>query len=561
MRPWTRRPTTEVEALRRAAESTAATNLIGRVSAAHAWTEAAVSTGLAREAAAAFRHQAAVLAEEPLSRVDGRMALMAAAQGAAAEAGYWTLRSRRQADTAAHVLEQSRAILLSSMVSGTDLGRLNDLEQLGERGRQAVHDLLAAQRNVAEQVRLHLTRTGTANPGSPRAPSADEFPALLRARGDLWQAEQAAGRLLRPDHGNRPRAPSAIREAAAHGAVVYLASAARTGYAVVVPTRGRTRAVFLPELRAEGMAHASDVGEPGSSTEIVLQELRQALRPLVEEFRRGPLAADLAACPLVTLVAVGTLSFLPLHAALLLELPALRGVRYAPNARLLRHAASSGTEDLAALPVSFAVVRTARGLPVLVRGRTLAGDVGAARGFAGESASGHQLAATLRRSGIVHLHCHGRADRRDALDSALVGGDRVVTVREVLSHGGVRARLVVLMACEGHIVDRRLPDEALGLPGTLVQSGAAAVVAAQWTVQEDAAALVLRMFYDNIRAGHCGPSALAAAQRSLRTATARELNARYGKAYYRWGPTIGGPPDRAPFASPRHWAAFAYTGL
>ncbi|MCX4529924.1 CHAT domain-containing protein [Streptomyces sp. NBC_01551] len=551
-----------MEALKHAAESIAATNQIGRVSAASAWVEAAVSTGRARDAAAALRHQAAVLAEEPLTRVDGRMALLAAAQTAAAEAGYWTLRSRRRApDTAVCVLEHSRAILLSSMVSGTDTGRLNELVRLGERGRQAVHDLLAAQRNVAEQVRLHLTRTGTGNHGAGESTAAHEFPQLLRARGGLWRAEQSAVRLLRTDPDNHSSTLGTIRDAASHGAMVYLASAAHTGYAVVVPVSGRTRTVLLPDLQAERMTQTPDTGEPNSNAESELHELRQALQPLVEEFRRGPLAAGLAACPLLTLVAVGTLSFLPLHAALLLELPALQGVRYAPNARLLRHAASRRPGDLAVLPMSFALVRTAPGFPDLVRGRTLAATYGAGPSPDDESASGDQLAATLHQSGIVHLHCHGRADCLDALDSALFGRDRAVSVREVLAHGGVRARLVVLMACEGHTVDRRLPDEVLGLPGTLVQSGAAAVVAAQWRVREQAAALVLRMFYDNIRAGHCGPTALAGAQRSLRNATARELNTRYGNAYYRCAPAIGGPPDQKPFASPEHWAAFAYTGL
>ncbi|MFC8834834.1 CHAT domain-containing protein [Streptomyces griseoincarnatus] len=551
-----------MEALKHAAESIAATNKIGRVSAASAWVEAAVNTGRARDAAAAFRHQAAVLADEPLTRVDGRMPLLAAAQTAAAEAGYWTLRSRRRAaDTAVCVLEHSRAILLSSMVSGTDTGRLNDLVRLGEQGRQAVHDLLAAQRNVAEQIRLHLTATGTGSHNAGGTTAAHEFPQLLRARGGLWRAEQRAVRLLRTDPDDHSSTLGIIRDAASHGAMVYLASAAHTGYAVVVPAGGPIRAVLLPDLQAERMTQTPDFGEPNSNAASELRELRRALQPLVEEFRRGPLAAGLAACPLMTLVAVGTLSFLPLHAALLLELPALQGVRYAPNARLLRHAASCRPGDLAALPMSFALVRTAPGFPDLVRGRTLAATYGAGPSPDYESASGDQLAATLHQSGIVHLHCHGRADCLDALDSALFGRDRAVSVREVLAHGGARARLVVLMACEGHTVDRRLPDEVLGLPGTLVQSGAAAVVAAHWRVREQAAALVLRMFYDNIRAGYCGPSALAGAQRSLRNATARELNTRYGNAYYRCGPAIGGPPDHKPFASPEHWAAFAYTGL
>jgi CHAT domain-containing protein len=64
------------------------------------------------------------------------------------------------------------------------------------------------------------------------------------------------------------------------------------------------------------------------------------------------------------------------------------------------------------------------------------------------------------------------------------------------------SRLVVLSACQTAITDyQRLPDEAIGLPGGLLQAGVPGVVGTLWAVNDLSMTLVMAKFYELQRRG------------------------------------------------------------
>ena len=158
---------------------------------------------------------------------------------------------------------------------------------------------------------------------------------------------------------------------------------------------------------------------------------------------------------------------------------------------------------------------------------------------------------------VWHFACHGAADPYAIMQTKLYFADRAVSLEELrgtLEPG--RRRLVVLSACDTNLSNAAVPNEVAGLPSALIQVGFAGVVAASWKVDDLATAFLMSEFYRLWR--HEGlepPVALNQAQRWLRTAACSELNARIPGA-----DLPHGTEGEYPYAEPRYWAAFAYTG-
>ncbi len=104
-------------------------------------------------------------------------------------------------------------------------------------------------------------------------------------------------------------------------------------------------------------------------------------------------------------------------------------------------------------------------------------------------------------SWIVHMACHGYndADRFEAMRLFLADGD--LTLQHVRSAPPLRARLVVLSACQsGHSDLIRLSDDMIGLPVAFLAGGAAAVVGSLWPVSDRVTALLMERFYTELAA-------------------------------------------------------------
>jgi CHAT domain-containing protein len=173
--------------------------------------------------------------------------------------------------------------------------------------------------------------------------------------------------------------------------------------------------------------------------------------------------------------------------------------------------------------------------------------------------------AALPRYTVWHFACHCQAIPDRILDSALLLEDDRLALDVLLRLPSAPRRLAVLSACQSHRSGKELPDEAMGLPGGLLQVGHAGVVASHWNVDDRSAVFLMTRFYQLWRGRGLPPSAaLAEAQRWVRRATHADLHAylphvlvppadRSLRAWARWA-------DVRPFDHPRHWAPFALTG-
>jgi tetratricopeptide (TPR) repeat protein len=141
------------------------------------------------------------------------------------------------------------------------------------------------------------------------------------------------------------------------------------------------------------------------------------------------------------------------------------------------------------------------------------------------------LRATAARADVLHLACHADFRADSPMFSALHLADGALTVDQVQALA-LRARLVVLSACETALGDPGVADEGVGLVRAFLMAGARSVLGSRWAVDDAATAEFMALFYGHWRAGDGLAAALALAQRDLRS--------------------------RRPH--PAHWAAFALHG-
>jgi CHAT domain-containing protein len=122
------------------------------------------------------------------------------------------------------------------------------------------------------------------------------------------------------------------------------------------------------------------------------------------------------------------------------------------------------------------------------------------------------------QAGLIHFAVHGELNETDPMASALLldpgnGEDGRFEVREIFSTE-LSARLVVLSACETGLGKLSRGDELVGLQRAFLYAGTPAVVTTLWKVDDRASFLLMRRFYEELKAK--GPAqALRAAQRSL----------------------------------------------
>lgn len=137
----------------------------------------------------------------------------------------------------------------------------------------------------------------------------------------------------------------------------------------------------------------------------------------------------------------------------------------------------------------------------------------------------------------VHFATHGLLDEQAPLFSALLtagvkGQPSRLSLYEVMDLN-LRARLVILSACEtdrGHMTGG---DEISGLTRTFLQAGAEDVVSSLWKVSDESTALLMEALHRHLRSGESTPIALRHAELAV----------------------------RRKFPQPFFWAAFVNTGV
>jgi CHAT domain-containing protein len=121
------------------------------------------------------------------------------------------------------------------------------------------------------------------------------------------------------------------------------------------------------------------------------------------------------------------------------------------------------------------------------------------------------LAAEAPSADLLHLACHGRFRADNPAFSCLQLGDGPLTMQDVRALR-LRARLVVLSACETGLSRVAPGDELLGLVRAFTLAGAGAVMASLWPVDDGATAWLLADMHQALREGLSPAQALQQAQ-------------------------------------------------
>jgi CHAT domain-containing protein len=527
------------------------------------WVEWAEGTDEARWCAEAYQQLMALVPRAVAARylATERDRLLADLQHRAEEAGYW-LASLGRLHDAAVALELGRAVSISEVV---DRERLDIPQALLQAGH---HDLL---HRYQQATAFYGGRPGLGGPG-------DLSSSAQRAWAEYDSVLREVAAVQGPDHIVTPTSYTDLVPAAGHGPLVYLAAAERLGYAVVVTAAGPPSWLPLPSLTRQRVRQQVEQLLGRSDRQSVAAGLRWLWENGIAD-----LAGRLPRGALVTLVPVGLVSLLPVHGAGGPPGPGVAPagwhyladrvtVRYALNARTLvrahARAAAYESQPLTLLAVDAPGGDPRRplahtGLEIEEVHRCWKATGGTGRTMPGATRA--EVLPILPRYTVWHFACHCQATPDRILDSALLLEDDRLALDVLLRLPSAPRRLAVLSACQSHRSGTELPDEAMGLPGGLLQVGHAGVVASHWNVDDKSTVFVMTRFYELWR-GHGVPPfrALAEAQQWVRRATHADLHAhlphllqppadRSPGAWERWAGV-------RPFDHPRHWAPFALTG-
>lgn len=134
----------------------------------------------------------------------------------------------------------------------------------------------------------------------------------------------------------------------------------------------------------------------------------------------------------------------------------------------------------------------------------------------GREASESFLVREAEQFDVIHLACHGEFDTKNPLRSGLLlapgeGNDGRLTAEEIYRLQ-LKARLVVLSACETGLGELTQGDDVVGLTRGLLYAGTPAVVDSLWKVEDQATCFTMGRFYSNL---HTLPKAEALRQAQL----------------------------------------------
>lgn len=349
---------------------------------------------------------------------------------------------------------------------------------------------------------------------------------------------------------------------------------------------------------------------PGQLSDLLwLEDSLQEMLPVIGAKFMGRVAHHLSLLKntRLTLIPCGLLGLLPLHASRYLSDEQERilveefDITYVPAARVLKAAQTALTANEGRNPVLVGIGNPQphpQPLPfahIELDEITTLFPASASNVFYEDTATEESLRNALSRATYVHLACHGLFDPLEPLDSQLeLGQNSQLQLREILAENLFQqVRLVVLSACQTAISDfRRLPDEAIGLPGGILQAGAAGVIGTLWSVNDLSTTFFMHKLYEyhlhgDVTAGK-GPMppgpALCNAQRWMRQlsrdkilAWLKIIRSRIKSQRDSSGDDISqlmikldawqealledyGPTD-CPFADPYYWAAFTFSGV
>ncbi len=427
-------------------------------------------------------------------------------------------------------LERGKARSFVEMMQGRRSGKAT---ALSPELQEAEGRLIALRVSMAPEIQQVLRGSGKdyATLQAEVQTWQDRF-SLLRHQGNLERSSGSEALSLRPvdwasvQHALPPR--TALVEYGILNDTLAAFVATSAGQRALV-WKADTKQLRRDILRLRGL-----LGDPNSGAE---------LEPLLEAVANAVLTPVLREMPAsikgLIVVPAAYLNYLPFQV-----LPAGQDQRlidrftvsYLPSASTLRYLdmRSKRSGDLFAGALGNVAVDGWAPLPGTLE--ELAGirrAIPLARTIAGRDFTHDALLTALQRHEQVHIATHGLVDDQSPLFSALLtspaaGQPARVSLYE-LTNLRLRARLVVLSACETGLGKLLAGDEVAGLTRTLLQAGAETVVASLWKVSDESTALLMTGFHRRRQAG-AGPA------QALRE-SALAVRSKYSHPFY-WAPFV-----------------------
>lgn len=542
---------------------------------AEAWSQWAVDSGRAGDAAEADWCRLRALANESRRRL------------LRAEPGFERAELQLLAvKTAARLVATGRA---REAALALDLGRTVQLSEAMHRQTAGIEERLAA------ASRWDLLDRWLAMSDDARAPAAgadraiDAGPAhtivggqRFRTAGRAWDYTALAeherlvgeiGRLAGFDDVRVAPTYAELREAAHDGPLVYLAATDDGAFAIVVTELAtEPDVVALPEATASQVRRLCGQLVDGLDAQREITTELEATLGWLGRSIVGPLVRAVPAGALVTLIPVGAIGLLPIHSAGLTRRPdngwqdGTGGLafRYAPGCRALLRARDAardaGGPDLPLLTIASpdgpASAATAQARRVAAQFSELVG--------AASAPSPAELPEALAGAPIWHVTCPCEHDPYAPLTSSLRLPGGLVELRDVLASGTCPQRLAVLSDCRTALTSHAPLDETVSLASAWLDGATAGLVSAHGVVDERAAMLLVVRFFQGFLDGGEPARVLAEAQRWLGSATNHQVHDALGELHR---PPAGLSTEllrrwagERSFADPRCWALFSYAG-
>ena len=153
--------------------------------------------------------------------------------------------------------------------------------------------------------------------------------------------------------------------------------------------------------------------------------------------------------------------------------------------------------------------------------------------FTGEQASEAVFAREAADYGVLHFATHFLSDDRQPLYSRIMlAGDDVLQTYEIFD-AELNAELAVLSACNTGLGKLEKGEGLIGISRAFLYAGVPSLVVSLWSVDDEATAHIMRLFYEHLRSG-------ASKNQALRQAKLDYLSDARGdkKDPFYWGPFI-----------------------
>ena len=542
------------------------------------------------------------------------------AQGLADKAAYAMARSGQMRE-ALVALESGHAFLLNEAIARDHA----DIERLRTEDPKAYEHYQQAASRLRQLSSVEQDGSQLATAVTPLLTAENLREEASRAREDMEDAINHIRTL--PGYDNFLTQPSFEEIAAVlqpDFTLIYLVTVVQGSLALLArrsnePAGVTVEAVWADDFTSQDLQNLliKEEGEdivggylPGQLSDTLwLEDSLQELLPVIGAKLMGRVADHLSQLKSTRLILIpcGLLGLLPLHASRYpsgeqeCNLVDEFDITYVPAARVLKAARKALTANEGRNPVLVGIGNPQPHLQPLPFAHIELDEIttlfpaSASNVFYEDAATEESLRNALSHATYVHLACHGLFDPLEPLDSELeLGQNSQLQLREILAENLFQqVRLVALSACQTAISDfRHLPDEAIGLPGGILQAGAAGVIGTLWSVNDLSTAFLMYKLYEYHLHGDAitgkglmppGP-ALCKAQRWLRQLSRDEILAWVKIIRTRAKSQRDGNdndisqlvikldawqealledygPAGCPFADPYYWAAFTFSGV